>query len=72
MVYVQHGIRPSERDTQDSLEFWDKNLISTRQPLVVIVNKKQRTCRNVDFAVPADHNEKLKEGDKRDKYLDLA
>ena len=26
----------------------------------------------VDFAVPADHRIKLKECEKRDKYLDLA
>ena len=26
----------------------------------------------MDFAVPADHKVKLKESEKRDKYLDLA
>ena len=26
----------------------------------------------MDFAIPADHRVKLKEGEKRDKYLDLA
>ena len=26
----------------------------------------------MDFVVPADHKIKLKEGEKRDKYLDLA
>ena len=26
----------------------------------------------VDFAVPADHRVKLKENEKKDKYLDLA
>ena len=34
--------------------------------------KKKRTCKIVDFAVPADHRIKLKEGEKKDKYLDLA
>ena len=34
--------------------------------------KKKRTCRIVDFAVPADHGVKLKEREKRGKYLDLA
>ena len=29
-------------------------------------------CKIVDFAVPADHIIKLKENEKRDKYLDLA
>ena len=48
------------------------HLISTRQPDLVIINKKKRTYRNVDFAVPDDHSVKLKESEKQDKYLDLA
>ena len=32
----------------------------------------RRTCCQVDFAVPADHRVKIKEGEKIDKYLDLA
>ena len=35
-------------------------------------NNKKRTCRIVDFAIPADHEVKLKESEKRVKYLDLA
>ena len=31
-----------------------------------------RNCKIVDFAVPADHRIKLKEREKKDKYLDLA
>ena len=31
-----------------------------------------RTCKIVDFAVPADHRIHLKECEKKDKYLDLA
>ena len=34
--------------------------------------KKKRTGKIFDFAVPADHRIKLKECEKRDKYLDLA
>ena len=34
--------------------------------------KKKRTCKIVNFAVPADYRIKLKECEKRDKYLDLA
>ena len=34
--------------------------------------KKKKICKIVDFAVPADHRIKLKEYEKRDKYLDLA
>ena len=33
---------------------------------------KKRTCRIVYFAVMADHRVKLKESEKKDKYLDLA
>ena len=33
---------------------------------------KKRICKIVDFAVPADHSIKLKECEKKDKYLDLA
>ena len=36
------------------------------------MNKKKRICKIVDFAVPADHRIKLKECEKKDKYLDLA
>ena len=28
-------------------------------------------CRIVDFALPADHRVKLKESEKKDKYVDL-
>ena len=34
--------------------------------------QKKRICIIVDFAVPADHRIKLKECEKKDKYLDLA
>ena len=47
-------------------------LISVRRPDLIIINKKERTCRIVDFAIPADHRVKLKECEKRDKYLDFA
>ena len=35
-------------------------------------NQKRRTCKTVDFAVVADHRIKLKESEKKDKYLDLV
>ena len=34
--------------------------------------KKREFVKIVDFAVPADHRIKLKECEKKDKYLDLA
>ena len=56
---------------------WDFNvqtdhLIAARRPDLIIINKKKRTCKIDDFAVSADHRIKLKECEKRDKYLDLA
>ena len=56
---------------------WDFNiqtdhLIPARRLDLIIINKKKRTCTIFDVAVPADHRIKLKEWEKRDKYLDLA
>ena len=48
------------------------HLIPARRPDLIIINKKKRTCKIVDFAVPADHRIKQKECEKKDKYLDLA
>ena len=62
---------------------WDFNiqtdhLILARRPDLIIINKKkkeekkERTCKIVDFDVPADHRIKLNECEKKDKYLDTA
>ena len=48
------------------------HLISARRPPLEIVNKKQRTSRIVNCAVPVDHKIKLNDGETSDKYLDLA
>ena len=57
---------------------WDfdidtNHLISARRPDLIIINKKKKgICKIVDFAVPTDHRTKLKECEKKDKYIDLA
>ena len=60
---------------------WDFDIhedhqISARRPDLIIINnkkkKEKRNCKIVDFTVPADLRIKLKECQKRDKYLDLA
>ncbi len=38
----------------------------------MIINKKKRTCKIVDFAAPADNRIILKEREKKEKYLDLG
>ena len=65
-----------ENDTHKLL--WDfdiqmDHLISARRSdLIIIKKKKRKFAKIVDFAVLADHRIKLKEWEKRDKYLDLA
>ena len=54
------------------LEIKTDHNIQARIPDLVLIYKKKRTCRIVDFAAPADHRVKLKECEKRYKYLDLA
>ena len=61
---------------------WDINihtdhLIPAKRADFIMINKKKKKkrkkiCKIVDFAVPADHRIKLKECEKKDKYLDLA
>ena len=48
------------------------HLISARIPDLIIINKKKRICKIVDFAVSTDHRIKLKECEKEYKYLDLS
>ena len=51
------------------------HLISARRPDLIIINKKKKKkkiCKIVDFAIPADHWIKVKECEKKDKFLDLA
>ena len=55
------------------LETWgDLLLLSLQWCEKLWVNNNNRICKIVDFAVPADHRIKLKECEKKDKYLDLA
>ena len=74
--YMHNPAPVLENDTHKLL--WDfdiqtDHLISARRPdLIIINNKKKKTCKIVDFAVPVDHRIKLKECEKKDKYLDLA
>ena len=48
------------------------HLIPARRPDLIIINKKMRICKIVDFAVLVDHRINLKESEKKDKYLNLA
>ena len=52
------------------------HLILARRPGLMVINnnnnKKKTTYKIVDFAVPADSRIKLKESEKKYKYLDLT
>ena len=49
------------------------HLISARRPHLIVINrKKKRSLKIVDFGVPTDHRIKLKESEKKDKYLTLV
>ena len=74
--WYMHNTAPVlENDSYKLL--WDFNiqtdhLIPARRPDLIIINKRKRICKIVDFAVPADHRINLKEGEKKDKYVDIA
>ena len=56
--------------------FWDFEMqtdhpIPARKPDIVLINKKKRTCHQVDFAIPADDWVRIKENEKIDRLLDL-
>ena len=74
--WIMHNPAPVlENDTyklQWDFDIHTDHLISDRRPDLIIINKKKRICKIVDFAVPADPRIKLKECEKKDKYLDLA
>ena len=80
--YIHNPAPVLEYNTHKLL--WDFDIhtnhqISARRPDLTITKKKKkkkkkkkRNCKIVDLAVPADHRIKLKQCEKKDKYLDLA
>ena len=75
MVYAQPSTCPWKWHAQTPVGLWytngSPNLGQKTRPYNN-QQKKKKICKVVDFAVPADHWIKLKESEKRDKYLDLA
>ena len=64
-----------ENDIYKLLWDFDKqtnHLILARRPDLIIINNKNFFFKIVDFALLADYRIKLKENEKKDKYLDLA
>ena len=71
-----HNSEPvQENDTHKLL--WDFDihtdyLISARRPDLIIINKIKENLQNFGLCCPSDQRIKLKEREKKDKYLDLT
>ena len=48
------------------------HVIEARRPDLVVVDKKERSCKIIDFAVPGDSRTEEQEKDKIEKYQDLG
>ena len=74
MVCAQPSTYPRNWLTETLLGHWHTDRLHNLdlKADLTIINKIKRICKIVDFAVPADHRIKLKECEKKDKYLDLA
>ena len=74
MIYAQSSISPRKWHTSTPMGLWhtngSPNLSQKTRPYDN--QQKKRIFKIVDFAVLADHRMKLKECEKKDKYLDLA
>ena len=48
------------------------HVIEAQRPDLVVVDKKERSCKIIDFAVPGDSRTEEKEKDTIEKYQDLG
>ena len=64
-------------ENEDYKIMWDFSIqtdhaIEARRPDLVLVDKKERICKIIDFAVPGDSRIEEKKKDKIEKYQDLG
>ena len=64
-------------ENKDYKILWDfsiqtDHVIEARIPDLVLVDKRERSCEMIDFAVPGDSRIEEKEEDKTEKYQDLG
>ena len=64
-------------ENEDYKILWDfsiqtDHVIEARRPDLVVVDKKERSCKIIDFAVPGDSRIEEKDKDKIEKYQDLG
>ena len=76
MVYAQPRICPGGWEAQISLGFWEtnvwSNLAQTTRPSDSHKKEKKKNLLCRELCYPTHHWLKLKESEKRDKYLELA
>ena len=63
-------------ETDEVKILWDfeirtDRIITARRPDIVVIDKTDKTATIIDVAVPNDHNIRVKEQDKVEKYQDL-
>ena len=64
-------------ENEDYKILWDfsiqtDHVIEARRPDLVVVDKKERSCKIIDFAVPGDSRIEEKEKDQIEKYQELG
>ena len=64
-------------ENEDYKILWDISIhtdhaIEAQRPGLVVVDKKERSCKIIDFAVPGDSRIEEKEKDKIEKYQDMG
>ena len=73
MLYAKPRICPVNWGAQNTLGFWDANKSPNSGQTTIPIDRLQEKweLESTDFAMPADYRVKVKEGKKRDNYLDL-
>ena len=67
---VKRALKSIDKILQD-FSIQTDHVIEVRRPDLVVVDKKERSCKITDFAVPGDSRIDEKEKDKIEKYQDL-
>ena len=73
--WYEHDPQPVIENNQFKV-LWDFNVqtdhvIEARRPDMIVIDKEKKTCKIIDFAVPADYRLCQKEREKIEKYQDL-
>ena len=74
--WYEHQLHPV-MENKSSKILWDfsvktDNVIGTRRPDLIVIDKAKKLCQIIDFAVPFDSKVVEKEREKTEKYQDLA